>query len=118
MESRTKSRLLIGYLAVLYAFGLLALCGAISIDQLYSPSYGPRLQSEAFLHGRLAVSHDPSDLDHDLCWSQGGVQQVWGLGVPLWELPFEAVAKLAGMAPFPERIALAIFIGLSAYVVL
>jgi hypothetical protein len=117
MQSRAKSRLLIGYLAVLYAFGLLAFCGAISTDQWYSPSYGPRLQAEAFLHGRLAVSHNPSDLDHDLCWSEGGVQQVWGLGVPLWELPFEAGAKLLGMAPFPERIALAIFIGLSAYVV-
>jgi hypothetical protein len=118
MSSKTKSRLLFGYVAVLYAFCLLALCGAISFDQLYSPSYGPRLQAEAFLHGRLALSRDPLDLTGDLCWSQGGVNQVWGLGVPLWELPFEAAAKLVGVAPFPERIALAIFIGLSAYVVL
>src|SRR6266481_7164118 len=118
MPSRTKSRFLFGYLAVFYAFGLLALCGAISIDQLYSPSYWPRMQAEAFMHGRLALSRNPGELGHDLCWSQGGVNQVWGLGVPLWELPFQVAAKLVGAAPFPERISLAIFISLSAYIVL
>jgi hypothetical protein len=41
----------------------------------------------------------------DLAWHDGGVQQVWGLGVPIWRLPFEILAKLFGRPAFPDRLA-------------
>ena len=119
MHSPSQRRLLLGSLSLLYAFGLLAACGAIpSWGRWYSLYPYHRLQAEALLHGRLALSRNPADLCHDLCWSEGGVQQVWGLGIPLWLLPFEALAKLLGASPFPEMIALALFMAAAAYVVL
>jgi hypothetical protein len=44
-------------------------------------------------------------MEHDLAWAQGGVQQVWGLGVPLWRLGFEVVWRLLGQRNFPEMLA-------------
>jgi hypothetical protein len=73
MQSRTKFRLLFGYRAVLYAFGLLALRGTISIGVWHSVSASHRLQADAFLRGEPALSYDPSDFGHDLYWSRGGV---------------------------------------------
>lgn len=68
--------------------------------------------------GSLALSHNPLDLTHDLCWSERGVHQVWGLGIPLWQLPFAALAKLFGLPSFPDRLALGLFVALVAYAVL
>ena len=77
-----------------------------------------RFQTDAFLRGSLALSHNPLDLTHDLCWSERGVHQVWGLGIPLWQLPFAALAKLFGLPSFPDRLALGLFVALVAYAVL
>ena len=40
------------------------------------------------------------------------MQQVWGLGVPLWQLPFEAVGRLVGVSPFPDRVAMLVWLTL------
>jgi hypothetical protein len=118
MPFRTRLSLFFGCAAIFYAFSLLAACGVVSWHSWQSGSPWFRFQTDAFLRGSLALSHNPSDLTHDLCWSERGVHQVWGLGIPLWQLPFAALAKLFGLRSFPDRIALALFIALVAYVVL
>jgi hypothetical protein len=118
MFSRGIFRLLTVYQAIIYAALLLFFCGIISSwGKWYSASPYYREQVDAFLHGDLALSHNPADLRMDLCWSEKGVQQVWGLGIPLWELPFDVWAQALGYSTFPERIALGCFLALIAYVV-
>jgi hypothetical protein len=117
MNQNTKKRLLHWYLALIYTFGLLAATGSISWGVWYSVFPEHRLQTDAILHGKLALSDDPTNLGHDLCWSQGGVNQVWGLGIPIWRIPFELLARLFGMSPFPDRLAMAGFMFAVAYVV-
>ena len=105
--------------AVFYTVGLLIVTGLVSRWGVwYSFSLSYRLQTEALLRGKLALSENPVDLNHDLTWSQQGVHQVWGLGVPLWRLPLEAVAKLLGFAAFPDRIAFGLFAALVAFLAL
>ena len=119
MCARTKLRMWFCYYAVLYATGLLIFCGIISSwGQWYSSETPYRAQTDAFLRGELALSRSPTDLDFDLCWSEGGVHQVWGLGVPLWRLPFEALTRVFGQPAFPDRLALGLFMALVAYIVL
>ena len=84
----------------------------------YSSSVPYRMQTEALLRGKLALSENPVDLDHDLAWSQQGVHQVWSIGVPLWRLPLEVVAKLLGFDAFPDRIAFGLFAALVAFLAL
>ena len=83
--------------------------------QWYSINSAYRRQTEAMLHGSFALSHDPRRLGYDMAWAKGGVQQVWGLGVPTWRLPYEALAKLFGYDAFPDRLALIAAIALLAY---
>jgi hypothetical protein len=84
----------------------------------YSSSTAYRDQTESLLHGNLAVSDDVHDLKFDHTWTEGGVHQVWGLGVPLWRLPFEATARLFGAEGFPDRVAFGLFALLVGFVVL
>ena len=83
--------------------------------QWYSINSAYRRQTEAMLHGSFALSHDPRSLGYDMAWVNGGVQQVWGLGVPTWRLPYEALAKLFGYDAFPDRLALIAAIALLTY---
>jgi len=107
------------FYCVVYAAGLLFFCHVISFSgKWYSPDPYHRGQVEAFLRGDLALSHDPRALDFDLCWSGGGVQQVWGLGVPIWQLPFDLAARLVGVKAFPDQFALTIFMSLAALLVI
>jgi hypothetical protein len=71
----------------------------------YSASPYFREQTEALIHGSVALQNTPTALRNDLVWYRGGVQQVWGLGVPIWRLPFEILAKICGSAAFPDRLA-------------
>ena len=103
------------------AFALLVVLSSGLIDgwgQWYSPSSHYRRQTESLLRSTLALSRSPTDTTHDLTWSEGGVHQVWGLGVPLWRLPFEAVARVFGFQAFPDRLAFAAALALWAVIVL
>jgi hypothetical protein len=79
----------------------------------YSWDFFHAKQTEALLRGQLALSHDPGDLIHNACWSQNGVHQVSGLGIPIWQLPFYAIAKVCGQTEFPDRFILGLFVALS-----
>ncbi|MBL0220205.1 MAG: hypothetical protein IPQ07_40835 [Myxococcales bacterium] len=84
----------------------------------YSANGAYRAQVDAFLDGRLALSRSADALAHDLAWTPSGVQQVWGLGVPLWQTPFELAARLIGQDPFPDRVALLVWLTLGWFVLL
>ncbi len=76
-------------------------------DALFSAYLGFRHQTDAFLQGRLSVTDLPivSGQVQDYAYSAaGGVQQVWGLGVPALRLPFEAAARVFGFQAFPDRL--------------
>jgi hypothetical protein len=99
------------------AFLLLVACRQITLHGWYALNPGYRAQVDALLDGRLALTPSPDGLRHDLAWTPRGVQQVWGLGVPLWQVPFEALGRLAGVSPFPDRIALAAWLALMLFVI-
>jgi len=63
----------------------------------------------------MALDTEPRTLDWDMAWTPSGVQQVWGLGVPLWRLPFEVLAKISGQHTFPDRLAFGVALTLIAY---
>lgn len=94
-------------IAVALAFGLLFATRQITPSGWYAGQWAYRAQVDALLDGRLALTHEPAGLYHDLAWTDdGGVQQVWGLGAPLLQVPFEVVGRLIGWSPLPDRIAL------------
>ena len=97
-------------LSLVYFTGLVTEWG-----EWYSNDIRYRLQTEALLRGNLALSERPGGVTFDLTWSGGGAQQVWGLGVPFWRLPFEGMAKLLGYQGFPDRITLGIAIFLVSF---
>jgi hypothetical protein len=71
----------------------------------YSSHLVYRWETERMLGGQVALSLDPSGMDWDLAWGNGSVQQMFGLAVPLWRLPLEAIAKAIGQPAFPDRFA-------------
>lgn len=85
-------------------------CRQITLRGAYAPYPVYRAQVDALLDGRLALSRAPEALAFDLAWTPSGVQQVWGLGAPLWQLPFEAAARAIGGSPFPDRVALVVWL--------
>ena len=97
-------------LSLVYFTGLVTEWG-----EWYSNDIRYRLQTEALLRGNLALSESPGSVTFDLTWSGGGAQQVWGLGVPFWRLPFEGMAKLLGYQGFSDRITLGIAIFLVSF---
>lgn len=98
-------RLLPPLVSLAFAFATCFATGLVTWGRSnYSPSSAHRLQTIALLHGDLALSHDPKDLDHDFTWSEGGVHQVWGLGIPLARLPFYALARVWSARWFPDRL--------------
>ena len=104
--------------AALLAVVLLVASRQISLQGWYGPHPEYRAQVDALLDGRLALTTSPDGLRHDLAWTPHGVQQVWGLGVPLWQLPFEALGRLFGHAPFPDRVTLAAWLAVMLFLVI
>ncbi|HEY5934839.1 MAG TPA: hypothetical protein VIU61_09395, partial [Kofleriaceae bacterium] len=102
--------------ATLLAAVILVVTGQLSPSGGHAAHGAYRAQVDAFLSGRLALSESPDALIHDLAWAEHGVQQVWGLGVPLWQTPFELVGRAIGLTPFPDRIALLAWLALVGYV--
>lgn len=89
----------------LFAVSLLIATGLCGPDgRWYSESIPHRSQTEAFFRGEIRLSSCPQDIDFDLAWTRGGLQQLWGLAVPLWRMPWEVVAKLCGKSGFPDRL--------------
>lgn len=107
-------------LAVGFGLALLLLLGTrqLACGGEYSGNAAYRAQVDAFLSGRMALTDAPEGLRHDLAWTSTGVQQVWGLGVPLWQTPFEVAARAVGQDPFPDRIALLVWLALAFYAVI
>lgn len=70
----------------------------------YSNQPALRLQTEAMEEGRIALASNPAALGWDQVWDNGKVQQVCGLAIPTWRLPFEWLAKLLGHPGFPDRL--------------
>ena len=52
-------------------------------EHWYSASLEYRFQTDALFKGNLAVSDRIDDLKFDHTWSEQGVHQVWGLGIPI-----------------------------------
>jgi hypothetical protein len=105
-------------LGALLALGLLVAGRQITATGWYSENGAYRAQVDALLAGRLALSEAPEAMQHDLAWTEHGVQQVWGLGVPLWQAPFELVGRAIGLVPFPDRVALWAWLALAFMLVI
>jgi len=82
----------------------------IDSSRLYSTSIAHRLQTEALLHGHLSLSPQPFGYLNDFVWTGHGLQQNWGLGVPLLKLPFEWVSAQLGFGAFPDRLVLLFYL--------
>ncbi len=95
------------FLIGFYAFHTLILYDP---SKLYSTSIAHLLQVNALLQGRLSLSPQPFGLPHDFIWGIHGIQQAWGFGVPLLELPFEWIAQKCGFYPFPDRLILLFYL--------
>lgn len=103
-DSSTLDRWQLFYFAVLIALGICVGTGIFTFQVgSYSTSIPYRRQTEALLQGHLALSSSPSTLQFDQVWANGGVHQVWGLGVPLIWLPFQAICHLCGEDILPDR---------------
>ncbi len=76
----------------------------------YGQSY--RLQIDAFLSGRLALQDHPFFRVHDWVWGRGSYYQLWGLGTPVLQMPWELLARLFGLPGMPERIIFVIYYAL------
>ncbi len=86
------------------------------LHKLYSKSLAHRLQTQALLQGHLSLAPLPFGAQIDFNWSGHGLQQVWGLGVPLLRLPFEGLANIGGFGPFPDRLVLLFYLFLVIYI--
>ena len=118
-SSFRRFRWVLAYQAVVYGVGIVITAGLVpQWGHWYSQNTHHRTQVDSLLSGSLALSHEPWSLTYDICWSQGGVHQVWGLGIPLWRVPLEALARVFGAGGFPDRLALALALALAAWVVL
>lgn len=104
-KSLRNDSLLIAIQSAAFTFAIALVSGLVpEWGRWYSESIYHRLQTDALLRGNLCLSDCISDLDFDLTWSEKGVHQVWGLGVPILRLPFEVFARLFGFAAFPDRV--------------
>ncbi|HEY4242101.1 MAG TPA: hypothetical protein VGM88_19920 [Kofleriaceae bacterium] len=86
--------------------------------QWYSEQPYYRAQVHALFDGHLALTDRPEGVTHDVAWIDGGVQHVWGLGVPLWMSIFEGIGRVIHVSPFPDRVAMLAGIILALYVAL
>ena len=111
--------LVLVYQCTVYGLGVLILVGLCpQWGHWYLDNSYHRRQVDALLGGSFSLSRAPSMLAHDLCWSRGGVHQVWGLGMAMWQLPFDVVARAVGGERFPDVFTLAIALGLGAWTLL
>jgi hypothetical protein len=84
----------------------------------YSCDLNYRWQTDSLLQGSIALDVDPANLKWDWAWWNGRSQQVWGLGAPLWRLPFELSARAFGLRAFPDRFAFVAALFVTSYLLL
>ena len=82
----------------------------VTFTRSYAPTDYHRRQAAALLDGHFWLSRSIFDTQFDNCYVNGGVQQVWGLGVPMYLIPFELLGRAVGVSPFPDRIVLGILL--------
>jgi len=105
--------------ALVIGFVVMSLTGAIARwGQWYAEQPYYRAQVHALFEGRLALTHAPEGLALDLAWVDGGVQQVWGLGVPIWMSIWEVIGRAIHLSPFPDRLAMLFGVVLTFYALL
>ncbi len=76
----------------------------------YSQNIAYQLQTNAFLQGKVALSPRPFGIPFDYLYTEHGMQQTWGVGVPLLRLPFEWGYRECGFYYFPDRFILLFYI--------
>jgi hypothetical protein len=114
-----KSYLWQASLAITFALTVCVATGLIPAwGNWYSTNMAYRRQSDAFFDGHLRLSAFPGAVEHDMAWGEGGVQQLWALGVPAWRFLFECLARLVGQPAFPDRLAFAAALALVAFILL
>ena len=117
-KSSPIRRLLTVYCAIGAGILFVLATGLITgVGNWYSSDLSYRNQTDAFLRGHVALAETPTVLLHDHCWVNGRMQQVWGLGIPVWRLPFEALSHLCGFHDFPDRLTFAFAYGATALLV-
>lgn len=93
---QVRSWILVAVAASIYG-AVMVMQVPMMADRSLSEGAFPHLaQARSIMDGRLALGDAVEDLDYGLAWYQGHVQQVWGLGIGLWLIPFEAVHQLLG----------------------
>lgn len=106
---------LIWLLLILYALAYGTIMLSLDGIRLYESSPYHRYQAEALLQGHLYLADSIDALQPGLAWHDGRVQHVWGLGIGLWLLPFEAVWRVFSAQPCPDRIILGFAFALLAF---
>lgn len=98
-----------GFTLLALALVMLHLTGIIpAAGTWYSADPTLQLQTEAFLRGELAIQPLPYGHGPDWAWGNG-MQEVWGLGVPLLQLPFQVLGKFVNGFGFPDHLIFLIF---------
>jgi hypothetical protein len=86
--------------------------GLVNAEQAYGTEprqIDYRLQTNSFLNGHLALT--PLPFGHEQDWSYGnGMQQGWGLGVPLLRIPFEVISRTIFEKGFPDRLVIILLV--------
>ena len=118
-KSPFRSRLWSAYLAVGLTAVVILGCNLIpNRDAGYSRQLPLRWQTERMLDGQISLSQDPSGMAFDLAWGPRGVQQVWGLALPVWRLAFESAAHSFGGLGFPDRLTFAFTLATVIYILI
>ena len=101
--------LILATFSILNAGWILSEAG-VTFSRCFSPNDTHRRQAAAMLDGHFWLSKSIFDTQFDNCYVNGKVQQVWGLGVPMYLIPFELFGRAIGVSPFPDRIAMGVML--------
>lgn len=86
-----------------------------SMAQLWSADPYHRYQAVALLKGHFSLANSIDEMQPGLAWHNGHIQQVWGLGVGFWLMPFQALWWLFDGQVFPDRVALGLAFALLGF---
>src|ERR1700733_13146875 len=109
-----RYRCLLVLLAFIYGVAMLWLDEG-SWTRLWSADPYHRYQGISLLNGHFSLADSIDAMQPGLAWHNGHIQQVWGLGVAFWLMPFQAIWRLLGGQVFPDRVALGLAFALLAF---